>query len=118
MSEDKSDNLTDLECLKGAFYKVFKCEPNASSITVQKFEPDWEDYIDLDSDAEIEHMDKLKVVVSAATATPVQENKDESCAVSIYVSMALECRARVGTERDIASHQITKIKGFRPTADL
>ncbi len=53
-------------------------------ITVQKFEPDWEDYIDLDSDAETEHMDKLKVVFSAATVTPVQENKDVSCAVSIY----------------------------------
>ncbi len=74
----------DLEFLKGAFCKVFKCEPNKSSITVQKFKPDWEDYIDLDSDAETEHMDKLKVVFSAATATPAQENKDVSCAVSIY----------------------------------
>ena len=55
----------DVASLKKEFIIQFKFEPNVRlDITFQRFDPDWDCFVDLDEDAEIHHKDQLKAVVT------------------------------------------------------
>ena len=43
------------------------------SITFQKYDSDWNEFIDLEADAELEHKDKVKAVVTATQVAPTME---------------------------------------------
>ena len=55
----------DIEYLRREFLKHFFFEQNVKlQITFQHFDPEWEEYVDLEEDAVVHHKDKLKVIVT------------------------------------------------------
>ena len=61
--EHKSEG--DVEYLRREFLKNFYSEKNVKPhITFQHFDPEWEEYVDLDEDAVVPHKKKLKAIVT------------------------------------------------------
>jgi len=57
---------SDIGYLESAFRTEFSFEQAVNlTITFQKFDEDWNEYIDLEADAILQHKDKVKAVVSA-----------------------------------------------------
>ena len=55
----------DMEYLRREFLKHFFFEKNVKlQITFQHFDPEWEEYVDLEEDAVVHHKDKLKAIVT------------------------------------------------------
>lgn len=60
-----SRSKSDYECLTEEFRKEFKYDSNVSlSITFQRFDKDWEEYVDLDESCTFVNKEKLRAVVS------------------------------------------------------
>ena len=54
-----------MEYLRREFLKHFFFEKNVKlQITFQHFDPEWEEYVDLEEDAVVHHKDKLKAIVT------------------------------------------------------
>ena len=52
---------SDIEYLESAFCTEFSFEQTVNlTITFQKFDEDWDEYIDLEADAILQHKDKVK----------------------------------------------------------
>ena len=72
-------NFSELELLETQFRREFLFDQDADNVgltvTFQRFDPEWEEYIDLELDAEIKHKDKLKAVVTARLVTPIDSSK-------------------------------------------
>ena len=61
--EHKSEG--DVEYLRREFLKSFYSEKNVKlHITFQHFDPEWEEYVDLDEDTVVPHKKKLKAIVT------------------------------------------------------
>ena len=61
--EHKSEG--DVEYLKKEFWKNFYPEKTVKpQLTFQHFDPGWEEYVDLDEDAVVPHMNKLRAIVT------------------------------------------------------
>ena len=61
--ESKKEN--DIDYLAKEFKKVFAFDRNVNILlTFQKFDQDWNEYIDLDDDSVLCNKDKIKAVVS------------------------------------------------------
>ena len=61
--EHKSEG--DVEYLRREFLINFFSEKNVKlHITFQHFDPEWEEYVDLDEDAVVPHKKKLKAIVT------------------------------------------------------
>jgi len=55
----------DIDYLRREFLKNFYFEKNVKlQITFQQFDPEWEEYVDLEEDAVVQHKDKLKAIVT------------------------------------------------------
>lgn len=75
LDEISPDGTSDIASLKKDFILQFKFESNVQlDITFQRFDKDWDCYVDLDDDAEISHKDRLNAVVTPilAHSTPEQ----------------------------------------------
>ena len=54
-----------LELLKDKFRKEFQFQHNVNlDISFQRFDPGWDDYVDLDEDSVLQEKEKLKAVVT------------------------------------------------------
>ena len=63
LPSEKSEG--DLSYLKDQFLTQFKFERNVTlKVTFQRFDSEWNEYVDLDDTEEIRHKDKLKAVVT------------------------------------------------------
>ena len=65
----------DIPSLKKEFIRQFKFEPNARlDITFHRFNPDWNEFVELDEDARVENKERLKAIVTPILAqeTPCQ----------------------------------------------
>ena len=61
--EEKDE--TDIAYLKSQFRRLFSYENHVViDLTFQRYDPDWETYIDLDDDEVVENKEKLKVIVT------------------------------------------------------
>ena len=57
--------------LKREFRKQFSFEKHvAIDVTFQRFDSEWEEYVDLDDDETVSNKEKLKVVVTSKLETP------------------------------------------------
>ena len=71
MSIDAEKQIDDLKFLTQEFKKEFSFESNVNiSVTFQRFDPEWDEYVDLDPASELGHKDKLVVVVTPILVTP------------------------------------------------
>ena len=62
---DTHDEDTDLMFLKRECLKSFGFGNNVSlSVIFQKFDIDWDSFVDLDDDCYLEHKDKLRLIVT------------------------------------------------------
>lgn len=69
----------DVTYLKGEFLKNFNFSKNVKlTITFQIFDPEWDEYVDLEEDSIINHKDKLKVVVSPCLTDPTSSRSQSS----------------------------------------
>ena len=60
---------SDLEYLREVFLTSFKFEPNVQlDITIQRFDKDFDEFVDLEGDDEVCHKEKLKAVVTPILA--------------------------------------------------
>lgn len=64
-----SGTADDIEYLRGVFCQEFSVEPNIGCIIFQKYDNDWSEYIDLESDAHLQNKDRLKAVVTTSDPT-------------------------------------------------
>ena len=56
---------SDIKYLRKEFRANFDYGKNVRlQITFQRYDPEWEEFVDLDEDGEVHHKDKLKAVVS------------------------------------------------------
>ena len=73
---------SDLEYLRSEFLVQFKFEANIKlDVTFQRFDSDWNDFVDLEDTDEICDKDKLKAVVTPILA---QETPEGSSVTSRY----------------------------------
>ena len=54
---------SDLDYLREEFLTSFKCDANVS-LTFQRFNPEWNEFVDLDNGDVLVHKDKLKAIVT------------------------------------------------------
>lgn len=59
---------SDLDCITKACRKDFGI--TESSMTFQRFDPTWDEYVDLEEDSEVHDKDKLKLVVMSLLTMP------------------------------------------------
>ena len=68
----KEKEETDIAYLEAEFRKSFAYQNNVSIlISFQKFDTEWQEYIELDEHAVVDNKDKLKVVVTPRLVTPL-----------------------------------------------
>ena len=72
--------MGDVAYLRKEFVKAF-CFENKLQVTFQAFDPEWDDFIDVEEGAVLKHKDKVKVVV-----TPRLSDSIASCSASISTS--------------------------------
>lgn len=61
----------DVSFLKREFRKQLSFEKHvAIDVTFQRFDSEWEEYVDLDDDETVSNKEKLKVVVTSKLETP------------------------------------------------
>ena len=61
----KPPDLFDLQYIESEFKTCFSFKPNVMlCVSFQRFNSDWEEFVDLESSGIIYHRDKLKAVVS------------------------------------------------------
>ena len=66
-----SSEVADLTSLEEQFRRDFKFGCNVGlDITFQRFDGEWEQYIDLEKDTALFHKDRLKAVVTPMLTTP------------------------------------------------
>ena len=77
---------SDLEYLREIFLTNFKFESNVLlDITIQRFDADFSDFIDLEDGDEVFHKDKLKAVVTPILA----QDTPEPCSACSEVRLSL-----------------------------
>ena len=85
----------DVEYLRGEFIKAFSFHSQNVNIeiTFQKYDTEWDAYVDLEDDSSVDHKDKLKAVVmpvlreSSTCSTPIAINLPENVAGKMNVSI-------------------------------
>ena len=92
-------DVYDVEYLRGEFIKAFSFHSRNVNIeiTFQKYDGEWDAYVDLEDDSTVDHRDKLKAVVmpllreSSTCSTPTAINLPEnaSCKMNSNVSIQL-----------------------------
>ena len=84
-TDDAAATESDLEVLEREFRRKFLADQDTDSlkltVTFQKFDHEWDEYIDINSDATINHKDKLKAIVS----TPSSSARTPSSSVRLIV---------------------------------
>ena len=79
MKISPNSGLSDVEVLTKSFRTEFKFEANVNVvITFQRFDPDWDETVDLESESVINDKDKLIAVVTPLLVTPFT-SPVESC---------------------------------------
>ena len=74
-----SNKTADLKFLEKEFHKAFKFDSNVNLLIMfQRFDGEWDEYVDLDKDCALVHKDKLKAVVSPMLTTPPNEISEVS----------------------------------------
>ena len=74
-----NSGLTDVEVLTNSFRTEFKFEANVNVVvTFQRFDPDWDETVDLESESVINDKNKLIAVVTPLLVTPLS-SPVESC---------------------------------------
>ena len=81
---------SDLEYLREIFLTNFKFESNVLlDITIQRFDAEFNDFIDLEDGDEVFHKDKLKAVVTPILAQDTPEPSSACSEVSLSLSLSL-----------------------------
>ena len=76
------EGVSDIAHLEKEFIKNFFFDSNVSvSIGFQRYDPEWEEYIELDADTVLSDKEKLKVVVTSRIVSPASVDVDVSCDV-------------------------------------
>lgn len=57
------EDRNDLEYIANRFYEEFQVD-SCISITFKQYEADWDAYVKLDSQSELQHKDRIKVIAS------------------------------------------------------
>ena len=66
---------TDLEFIRKEFIKLFSFEGNVRlCLSFQRFDEDWQDYVEIDEGDDIENKEKIKVIVIPVLGTPGSSN--------------------------------------------
>lgn len=82
----KSIEFPDLIYLEKEFKKEFKFQPNINlEISFQRFEKDWEEFVEVDKDCTLNDKEKLKAVVTPLLVTDVSSQSDVCQIIIIYV---------------------------------
>ena len=77
----KSIDVPDVVYLEGEFRKEFKFKRNVNlDISFQRFEKDWDDYVEVDKNGSLMNKEKLKAVV-----TPLLVSDGSLSEVSLYL---------------------------------
>lgn len=77
--DSKSRRLSDVQYIESVFKSVFSFDRNVKlCITLQRFDTEWNEFVDLEVGDEINHKDKLKAVVS-----PLLNTTFEASSVSV-----------------------------------
>ena len=70
---DVNTKLTDMEFITKEFMREFSFESNVNiNVTFQRFDPEWDEYIDLEPGSTPNHKDKLLAVVTPTLVTPLR----------------------------------------------
>jgi hypothetical protein len=78
-----SNDSSDVKRLEGEFRKEFKFDSNVRLIiTFQRYDRDWEEFVDLDDECTLLNKDKLKAVVTPLLATPTTEISEVNTATA------------------------------------
>jgi len=75
---------SDLDCITKACHKDFGI--TESNMTFQRFDPTWDEYVDLEEDSEVHDKDKLKLVVMSLSTMPLDTPPLSEFEVSIYMN--------------------------------
>uniref|UniRef100_A0A1X7U1X5 Uncharacterized protein n=1 Tax=Amphimedon queenslandica TaxID=400682 RepID=A0A1X7U1X5_AMPQE len=71
--------LTDIAFLEMKFRRHFNYQDNVHlGVTFQHYNDTWKEYVDLDCDAKVTSMEKLKVIVSPVIKTPTNTSINPS----------------------------------------
>ena len=81
---------SDLEYLREIFLTSFKFESNVLlDVTFQRFDAEWNEFVDLDNGDEVCHKDKLKAVVTPILAQDTPETSRACSEVNQSLSLSL-----------------------------
>ena len=78
--DPSSVKTSDVEYLAEAFRSEFAFDANVNVVvTFQRYDPKWDDMVDLDTDSCINNKDKLTAVVTPILVTPPLSSPVETC---------------------------------------
>ena len=85
------EGVSDIAHLEKEFIKNFFFDSNVSvSIGFQRYDPEWEEYIELDADTVLSDKEKLKVVVTSRIVSPASVDVDVMFSVVLIPPKAQE----------------------------
>ena len=86
---------SDLAFIHKEFMKSFSFEKNVGlCLSFQKYDDEWEEFVEIDDEEIIGHKEKIKVVVMPILGTPVDSNENEVSQTSLQIKHS-SCRKRV-----------------------
>ena len=85
-----NSGLTDVEVLTKSFRTEFKFETNVNVVvTFQRFDPDWDETVDLECESVIKDKDKLIAVVTPLLVTPTISSPAQSYLDKVSADVAI-----------------------------
>ena len=71
------EGISDLNVLERDFKKEFKFHSNVRlQVTFERFDRDWDEYVELDTQCILGPKEKLKAVVTSTLATPAETSEE------------------------------------------
>jgi len=75
----REQGTSDLAFVESAFRTLFKFEKQVNlAIAFQRFDKDFDEFVDLEGDEELHHLEKLNVVVTPVLVTPPNVSSQDS----------------------------------------
>ena len=70
-----AETTNDLDFLESSFRSLYQCELKESNvaITFQRYDEAFDEFIDLETDEEVHHLDKINVIATPTVATSTTE---------------------------------------------
>ena len=115
----KSIEFPDVIYLEKEFKKEFKFQPNINlEISFQRFEKDWDEFVEVDKDCTMNDKEKLKAVVTPLLVTDVSSQSEVCQIIIIIVKKFLQLLSSISPKQIDEDVPIASVSGTHVSTEI